>query len=159
MNKIFAILLGGLLAANSVQAESLEQQLQGTWRSQCKRASGNYLQITSRFNATGAYEARSRFYTDADCKTPMALEIKSKGLYQLGQSVTTADGDSAREIDIDVKQLHSGGLDLPGRGQVIAQIIAIIDNKLIFGDAPGLQAVTAGERPQKLNKNFYSHKQ
>ena len=159
MNRIFAILLGGLLAASGVQAESMDQQLQGTWRSQCKRASGNYLQIISRFNATGAYEARSRFYTDAECKTPMALEIESKGRYQLGPSITTADGDTAREIDIDVKQLRSGGLDLPGSGQIISQIIAIIDNKLIFGDAPGLQAVTAGERPRKLNKNFYSHKQ
>lgn len=159
MNRIFAILLGGLLAASGVQAESIDKQLLGTWRSQCKQTSGNYLQVTSRFKASGTYEARSRFYTDADCSTPMALEIESKGNYQLGRPITTADGETAREIDIDVKELRSGEMNLPGSGQTITQIIAIIDHKLVFGDAPGLQAVTAGERPRKLNKNFYSNKQ
>ena len=159
MNKTITILLGGLLAAAGAQAESLDKQLQGTWRSLCKQTSGNYVQITSSFTAAGAYAARSKFYTDANCSVPMALEIESTGSYRLGPSITTAGGETAREIDIDVKELRSGEMNLPGSGQTITQIITIIDHKLIFGDAPGLQAVTAGERPRKLNKNFYSNKQ
>lgn len=159
MNKLMAILVAGLLAATQSQAAELDRELVGKWRSQCKKASGNYLQITSSFSADGAYTAKSVFYTDAACKQSMGVELVSSGEYRLGKSLTAEGGESVREIDIDVHEMESGGLQLPGRGQKIAQIIAIIDNKLIFGDAPGLQAVTGGERPQKLNHKFYSRKQ
>lgn len=154
-----ATLVAGLLAATQVQAAGLDGELAGKWKSLCKKASGNYLQITSSFSAAGAYTARSVFYTDAACTRSKGVEITSRGKYHLGRPLTAAGGEPAREIDIDVHELQSGGIQLPGRGQKVAQIIAIIDDKLIFGDAPGLQAVTGGERPQKLNHQFYSRKQ
>lgn len=159
MKNLMAILVASLLAATQTQAAVLDRELPGKWQSLCKKASGNYLRITSSFSIDGAYTAKSVFYTDAGCKQSMGVEINSRGKYRLGSSLTAEGGESVREIDIDVHELQSGGMQLPGRGQKVAQIIALIDNKLIFGDAPGLQAVTGGERPQKLNYKFYSRKQ
>lgn len=159
MKKPMAILAAGLLAATQTQATVLDQKLPGRWQSQCKKASGNFLQITSSFSADGDYTAKTVFYTDAACQQSMGVEVFSRGKYRLGRSLSAAGGESVREIDIDVHDLQSGGIQLPGKGQKIAQIIAIIDGKLIFGDAPGLQSVTGGERPQQLNYKFYSRKQ
>ncbi|SHF02781.1 hypothetical protein SAMN04487965_1200 [Microbulbifer donghaiensis] len=154
-----AISVAALLAATQVQAAQLDKQLTGKWQSLCKKASGSYLQITSFFSTDGYYSAKSVFYSDAACRASTGMEIVSNGKYRLGRSLTAVGGESAQEIDIDVHELIGGGLQLPGSGQKIAQVIAIIDGKLVFGDAPGLQAVTSGERPQKLNHKFYSRKQ
>ncbi|WP_139304829.1 hypothetical protein [Microbulbifer marinus] len=159
MKNLMAVFVVALVATTQAHAAQLDKQLTGKWQSLCKKASGNYLRITSSFSADGYYSAKSVFYTDAACKETNGVEIISNGKYRLGRSLTAAGGESAREIDIDVHELVSGGLQLPGSGQKIAQVIAIIDDKLIFGDAPGLQAVTGGERPQKLNHKFYSRKQ
>ncbi len=154
-----ALLVAGLLAATQAQAAELDRELVGKWQSQCKKASGNYLQITSHFSADGAYSAKTAFYIDADCTETMGMEIVSTGSYRLGRTLAAEGGESAWEIDIDVRELLSGGMQLPGSGQRIAQIVAIIGGKLVFGDAPGLQSVTGGARPQKLNHQFYSRKQ
>ncbi|WP_193161383.1 hypothetical protein [Microbulbifer hainanensis] len=159
MKYLMTILAAGLLSASQTEAATLEKALPGQWLSLCKKASGNYLQITSNFSADGAYAAKSVFYADAACKQSTGVEVVSRGKYRLGNSVSTARGASAREMDIDVRILESGGIQLPGKGQQIAQIVTIADDKLIFGDAPGLQAVTGGTRPQKLNYQFYSRKQ
>ena len=159
MKNLMIILVAGLLAATQTQAATLENALPGQWLSLCKKVSGNYLQVTSNFSADGAYSAKSVFYADAACKQSTGVEIVSRGKYRLGSAVPTASGASVREMDIDVHTLKSGGLQLPGKGQHIAQIVTITDKKLIFGDAPGLQSVTGGERPQKLNYKFYSRKQ
>lgn len=158
MKKSMAILAGTLLAFTT-RAETLDRQLVGQWLSQCKPASGSYVQVSSRFSADGKYAAKSKFYLDPGCSDAMDMEMVSSGRYRLGRRVTATGGETAREIDIDVVELRSGQLQLPGAGQKILQIIAIIDGRLIFGDAPGLQAVTAGERPRKLNRQFYSHRQ
>ncbi|SDJ86486.1 hypothetical protein [Microbulbifer yueqingensis] len=158
MNKFVATLAGTLLFSVA-QAGTLERQLVGQWLSQCKQASGSYMQITSRFTADGKYSARSKFYLDPGCTQAMEMEMVSSGNYRLGGQLTAEGGEAAREIDIDVVEMRSGQMQLPGAGQRITQIIAIIDGRMVFGDAPGLQSVTAGERPRKLNKQFYSHKQ
>ncbi|MBB3059296.1 hypothetical protein [Microbulbifer rhizosphaerae] len=159
MKNRLAILVAGLLATVQVQAAELDKELVGDWLSLCKKASGNYLQVTSSFTADGDYTAKTVFYTDAECKRTMGMEVISSGKYRLGESVSAEGGESARQIDIDVHELRSGDMQLPGGKQKILQIITIIDGKLIFGDAPGIQAVTKGERPQKLNHTFYSRKQ
>lgn len=159
MYKLTAIAVAGLLATSVTQARSLSSELVGQWQSQCKKASGRYLQVISHFSEAGDYKAKSAFYTDAGCKAPMGMEIVSTGKYRLGSLLTTPGGDQAQEIDLEVRELHSGGMTLPGAGEQVYQIIAIIDGRLVFGDAPGLPAVTGGQRPTKLNKNFYSNKQ
>ncbi|KUJ83321.1 hypothetical protein AWR36_005485 [Microbulbifer flavimaris] len=159
MYKLIAIAVASLLATGTVHAKSLSNQLVGQWQSQCKKASGRYLQVISRFTEAGEYRATSNFYTDSACSAPMGMEIVSTGRYRLGALFTTAAGESAQEIDLDVGELRSGGMTLPGAGERVHQIISIIDGRLVFGDAPGLPAVTGGQRPTKLNKNFYSNKQ
>ncbi len=151
--------MAGLLATGTAYAKGLSGELVGQWQSQCKQASGRYLQVSSRFTAAGEYRAKSTFFIDAGCKTPMGMEIVSTGRYRLGEMRTTVDGDRAQDIDLEVNELQSGGMTLPGVGERVTQIIAIIDGKLVFGDAPGLPAVTGGQRPTKLNKSFYSNKQ
>ncbi|MFI2811693.1 MULTISPECIES: hypothetical protein [Microbulbifer] len=162
MSRTLATLAATLLATGihaDTGTESLDQQLVGKWLSQCKETSGRYVQIASEFSDAGRYRARSRFYLDASCTNAMSMDIVSTGRYRLGKPLALASGKTAREIDIDVAEMRSGQMELPGAGQQIQQIIAIVDGRLVFGDAPALHAVTGGARPQKLNLQFYSHKQ
>ncbi|WP_237055026.1 hypothetical protein [Microbulbifer sediminum] len=158
MNRFLVTLASAFVAAGA-HAGRLDQQLVGKWLSQCKAASGKYVRIASEFNDAGEYRARSRFYLDPQCTDAMNMDMVSTGRYRLGEPLALDDGRAAREIDIDVVEMRSGQMQLPGAGRQIHQIIAIIDGRLVFGDAPGVQAVTGGERPRKLNLQFYSHKQ